>query len=72
MLDAGSTNNDVGRIAVAIENASMTIGIDPRVILGIMYVILFPVFFTIGTFLRALTLSQHGGEFRLCRCSDLS
>lgn len=36
MLNAGSTNDDVGRIAVAIEDAARNIGIDERVILGIM------------------------------------
>jgi hypothetical protein len=42
MLNAGSTNDDVGRIAVAIEDAARNIGIDERVILGIMYVTFLP------------------------------
>jgi len=40
MVDAGSTWDDVGRIAVAIEDAAANISVDERVILGIMYVIL--------------------------------
>ncbi|TVY78411.1 hypothetical protein LSUE1_G008296, partial [Lachnellula suecica] len=36
MVDAGSTFDDVGRIAVAIENAAAQIGVDERVILGII------------------------------------
>ena len=48
MVDAGSTFDDVGRIAVAIENAAASIGVDERVILGIIYVILFPEFFALG------------------------
>jgi len=36
MIAAGSSSDDVGRIDVAIQSASQTIGIDPRVILGII------------------------------------
>lgn len=36
MVDAGSTWDDVGRIAVAIENAAADIGVDERVILGVI------------------------------------
>lgn len=36
MVDAGDTWDDVGRIAVAIEDAAADIGVDERVILGII------------------------------------
>jgi hypothetical protein len=36
MVDAGSSWDDVGRIAVAIEQAAADIGVDERVILGII------------------------------------
>ncbi|KUI72791.1 hypothetical protein VM1G_08419 [Cytospora mali] len=36
MVAAGSTWDDVGRIAVAIEDAASSIGVDERVILGII------------------------------------
>lgn len=36
MVDAGSSWDDVGRIAVAIEDAAADIGVDERVILGII------------------------------------
>ena len=36
MVDAGSSFDDVGRIAVAIEQAAADIGVDERVILGII------------------------------------
>lgn len=36
MVSAGSTWDDVGRIAVAIEGAAQDIGVDERVILGII------------------------------------
>lgn len=48
MLSAGSTHQDVGYMWNAIEDASADIGIDPRVILGIMYATLFLGFFALG------------------------